>query len=135
VTDRLDLERCGRRPIAGGGFGDIYQGMLAGDEKVAIKCARLYLRHGDDGQKILKVGDILSWQLVSLTTCGDQRAARELHTWSSLKHVNIVELVGLAQFRDQISMVSPWMEHGALPEYISRYPEVDRCQLVGCPLK
>jgi hypothetical protein len=60
VTGRLDLERCGRHPIAGGGFGDIYEGMLIGDERVAIKCARLYLRNGSDGCKVLKVCAVLN---------------------------------------------------------------------------
>jgi hypothetical protein len=32
----------------------------------------------------------------------NQRAARELYTWSSLKNINIVELVGLAQFQDMM---------------------------------
>jgi serine/threonine protein kinase len=61
----------------------------------------------------------------------DQRAAHELYVWSLLKHTNIVELVGLADFKDQMSMVSPWMENGSLPEYIIRHPGVDRIQLVS----
>jgi serine/threonine protein kinase len=130
VTCRLNLEKCGGHPIAGGGFGDVYEGMLIGDKKVAIKCARLYLRNGNDGFKVLKVCTVLN-SLVAPHRLWYQRAAHELYTWSSLKHENIVELVGLAQFQGQISMVSPWMENGPLPEYISRHPEVDRISLVG----
>ncbi|KAG8730651.1 hypothetical protein FRC10_002451, partial [Ceratobasidium sp. 414] len=33
VTDKLDLDQCGTHPIAGGGFGDIYQGALVGGAK------------------------------------------------------------------------------------------------------
>jgi hypothetical protein len=60
VTDKLDLKRCGRHPIAAGGFGDIYKGVLVGDEEVAIKCARLHVRTGDDGCKVLKVCTVLN---------------------------------------------------------------------------
>ncbi|KAG8791438.1 hypothetical protein FRC12_009198 [Ceratobasidium sp. 428] len=112
ITGELDLDRCGRSPISGGGFGDVYQGTLKGGEKVVIKCARLYLQQDDvSGYKILK------------------RAARELHTWSRLEHENIVSLLGLAQFRDQMAMVSAWMDNGTLLHYITRYPAADRYQL------
>ncbi|KAF8600432.1 kinase-like protein, partial [Ceratobasidium sp. AG-I] len=111
VTGDLDPKRCGNRPISGGGFGDVYQGRLTNNKSIAIKCARLYLLQGNDGYKVLK------------------RAARELHAWSTLRHENILELVGLALFRDQLSMISPWMDGGALPDYIERNPNVDRLQL------
>ncbi|KAG9100172.1 hypothetical protein FS749_016035 [Ceratobasidium sp. UAMH 11750] len=112
ITDRLELARCGRAPISGGGFGDIYQGTLSGGERVAIKCPRLYLQQNDtDSHKVLK------------------HAARELYVWSRLKHNNVLELLGLALFRDQMAMISPWMESGALLDYIKRNPTVDRCQL------
>jgi hypothetical protein len=71
VTDKLVLERCSSLPIAGGGFGDIYEGRLIGDEKVAIKCARLYLRNGSDGCKVLKVCTVLNRLAATLTIYGN----------------------------------------------------------------
>lgn len=59
-----------------------------------------------------------------------QHAARELHTWSKCRHPNVVELLGLAEFRGQIGMVSFWMENGNLPSYLARHHDADRCQLV-----
>lgn len=59
-----------------------------------------------------------------------QRAAREIHVWSTLQHENVLELIGLALFRDQLSMISPWMGGGVLPSYLERYPNVNRLQLV-----
>ncbi|KAG8777306.1 hypothetical protein FRC12_000440 [Ceratobasidium sp. 428] len=112
VTNQLDLARCERTPITCGGFGDIYRGTLNGGQRVAIKCARLYLRHGDtNGHKILK------------------RSARELHVWSRFEHENVLELLGLVQFQDRVAMVSPWMDNGTLLQYISRNPTEDRYQL------
>ncbi|KAG9082428.1 hypothetical protein FS749_006848 [Ceratobasidium sp. UAMH 11750] len=112
ITHELDLGQSGRAPISGGGFGDIYKGVLNGGRGVAIKCARLYLRQDDEkGHKVLK------------------HAARELYIWSRLKHDNVLPLLGLAQYRDQMAMISPWMDNGTLLEYIERNPTVDRCQL------
>ncbi|KAG9100250.1 hypothetical protein FRC06_004354 [Ceratobasidium sp. 370] len=111
VTEKLDLGRCGEHPIRGGGFGDIYQGVLIGGAKVAIKCPRLFLQNDEPGGKILK--DI----------------AQEIYVWSKLRHPNILELIGLSTFHGQISIVSLWMENGTLTEYISKNQEADRFQL------
>ncbi|KAG8713140.1 hypothetical protein FRC09_019055 [Ceratobasidium sp. 395] len=111
VTSELDLNQCGIRPITGGGFGDIYQGMLVGGVKVAIKCPRLFLTYDEQGKKVLK------------------NVAREIYAWSKLKHPNVLELIGLATFRGQISIVSSWMENGTLPDYVSKCPDVDRFEL------
>ncbi|KAG9084174.1 hypothetical protein FS749_005426 [Ceratobasidium sp. UAMH 11750] len=58
-----------------------------------------------------------------------KRTARELYTWSKCEHPNVVRLLGLARFRDQIAMVSLWMENGQLRTYINQYPNVDRFDL------
>ncbi|KAG8714121.1 hypothetical protein FRC08_012336 [Ceratobasidium sp. 394] len=111
VTQRLDLNRCGNFPIAGGGFGDIYQGALVCGTRVAIKCPRLFLNNDKQGNETLK------------------NVAREIYAWSKLKHPNVLELIGLSTFRGQISMVSAWMENGTLPCFIVANPGVDRYQL------
>ncbi|KAG9119625.1 hypothetical protein FRC07_005279 [Ceratobasidium sp. 392] len=111
VSDKLDLSQCATHPIAGGGFGDIFQGVLVGGTKVAIKCPRLFLRNDEQGNKILK------------------NIAREIYAWSKLKHPNVLELVGLSTFRGQISIVSSWMENGTLPDYVTKHPEADRFEL------
>jgi hypothetical protein len=55
---------------------------------------------------------------------------RELYTWSKAKHENVQELLGVVLFQGRLGMVSPWMEHGNMQEYIRKYPQVDRRQLV-----
>ncbi|KAF8603021.1 kinase-like protein [Ceratobasidium sp. AG-I] len=52
--------------------------------------------------------------------------ARELYTWSKFHHENVLELLGVANFQDRIAMVSPWMDNGALPNYIAQRRNVDR---------
>ncbi|KAF8595206.1 kinase-like protein, partial [Ceratobasidium sp. AG-I] len=51
---------------------------------------------------------------------------RELYHWSKLKHQNVLELLGVALFQGQLSMVSPWMANGTLQEYIAKNRHVDR---------
>jgi hypothetical protein len=53
LTNALDLSACTQHPISGGGFGDIYAGVLENGERVAIKCARV--NFGDsEGYKMIK---------------------------------------------------------------------------------
>lgn len=55
ITSDIDLSRCSSKPIAGGGFGDVYQGILHNGSKVAIKCPRLYLDASEENRDVLKV--------------------------------------------------------------------------------
>ncbi|QRW23085.1 kinase domain protein [Rhizoctonia solani] len=59
----------------------------------------------------------------------NQRAAREIHTWSKCQHPNVVELIGLTVFRECLAMVSEWEDNGNMPHYLSRNPTVNRCEL------
>ena len=63
-----------------------------------------------------------------------QRGARELYNWSKARHENILELTGIAMFRGQLAMISPWMENGTLSAYIHKNPGVDRWALVSVVL-
>ncbi|KAF8600424.1 kinase-like protein [Ceratobasidium sp. AG-I] len=111
VTGDIDLAQCSSRPVAGGGFGDIYRGSLKGGSQVAMKCPRLYLTANDDNRNVLKA------------------AAREIYTWSKCKHAHVLELIGLASFRGHVAMVSSWMAHKSLSNYLTQQPDVDRCEL------
>lgn len=55
---------------------------------------------------------------------------REIYYWSKAKHQNIQELMGVIMFQGRLGMVSLWMDHGNLREYIGKYPDVDRYSLV-----
>ncbi|CUA67183.1 Microtubule-actin cross-linking factor 1, isoforms 1/2/3/5 [Rhizoctonia solani] len=96
--------------ICKGGFGDVHQGALRNGDQVAVKCLRMLGIHDND-EKQLKF------------------AAHELYVWSKCRHRNVLKLLGVAIYNNQIAMVSPWMANGDLPRYLSRYPEADRYDL------
>ncbi|KAG8790414.1 hypothetical protein FRC12_011929 [Ceratobasidium sp. 428] len=111
ISSRLDAAQCNEFPISRGGFGDVYQGALLGGTKVALKCFRFYVNEREAKELTLK------------------HAARELYTWSKCRHPNVVELLGLAEFRGQIAMVSPWMASGGIDQLNRSNRTIDRCRL------
>ncbi|KAF8595411.1 kinase-like protein [Ceratobasidium sp. AG-I] len=97
--------------MSSGGFGDVYQGTMRNGAQVALKCLRCYVNKGEVNQNALK------------------HAAKELYAWSKCKHNNVVQLLGLAEFRGQITMVSPWMENGSVSR-LDKSVSIDyRCTL------
>ncbi|ELU37033.1 Pkinase domain-containing protein [Rhizoctonia solani AG-1 IA] len=109
VTKRLDLGQCAQDPVSYGGFGDVYTGTLGDGLNVAMKCLRVTTRaDGVETRSHLK------------------RAAHEVYVWSKCKHSNVLELVGVAQYRSRIVMVSPWMKQGNLVTFLSKNPDVDK---------
>ncbi|KAG8701126.1 phosphatidylinositol-binding protein scs2 [Ceratobasidium sp. 394] len=109
LTDTLDPSAQSQYPIAGGGFGDVYKGGLLGGTSIAIKCMRITADpYSDEDQKHLK------------------SAAREIHAWSKLEHCYVSKFLGLALFRGNIAMISPWAERGSLPTYLAKRPSLNR---------
>ncbi|KAF8205640.1 kinase-like domain-containing protein [Mycena galopus ATCC 62051] len=87
-------------PSFGGGFGDIYRAMY-GDQPVALKRMRYFLR-GSDLRRI------------RLKFC------REALVWKDLHHPHILPFLGIDRdsFPSSLCMVSPWMEHGTVMNYL-----------------
>ncbi|CAE6502587.1 unnamed protein product, partial [Rhizoctonia solani] len=110
ITDSLDLAECRQMPVSTGGFGDIYLGSLKSGDLVAIKCPRLRV----DTRERRKEFKVLF------------HSAHELYVWSKCEHPNVMPLLGMALYKDRMAMISPWMEHGTMVVYLSRYPQVDR---------
>ncbi|KAG9091676.1 hypothetical protein FS749_016360 [Ceratobasidium sp. UAMH 11750] len=111
LTGNLNPASPNPQPIAHGGFGSVYREELHDGRKVAVKALRVSLDDDDESGKLPK------------------RAARELYTWSRCQHPNVLPLLGLAKFQDQIRMVSLWMENGNLPSYLDKHPELSRCDM------
>ncbi|KAG8723275.1 hypothetical protein FRC09_003987 [Ceratobasidium sp. 395] len=102
------------REIRRGGLGRVHQAQMRNGRKVAVKALREIV---DDPSE---------------TNCKTKkRAGREGYNWSKFKHPNILQLLGVARHGDEVVLVSPWVEHGTLLKYISRYPEANLCDLVS----
>ncbi|KAG9127452.1 hypothetical protein FRC07_013635 [Ceratobasidium sp. 392] len=111
LSQQLDVSSCSLTPISRGGFGEVYRGKLLDGTSVAVKTVFIHKDDHDQERKHLK------------------RTARELYTWSKCNHPNVAKLLGLAEFRQQIAMVSAWMENGDLRTYVNKNPNVDRLRL------
>ncbi|CCO35742.1 Cysteine-rich receptor-like protein kinase 7 Short=Cysteine-rich RLK7 [Rhizoctonia solani AG-1 IB] len=105
LTEYINTLRCGKSPINRGGFGDIWKGELTDGRPVAMK--RIY-----EGERKL-----------------NKRLAQELYAWSKANHQNVLELLGLAYYRDYLVMISPWMKYGSIHEYLGQHPESNRLHL------
>ncbi|QRW23247.1 protein tyrosine kinase domain-containing protein [Rhizoctonia solani] len=111
LTKEIDNNAFTEHPVSHGGFSDIYRGRLLDNAHVAIKVLRISATGITEDLKHFK------------------HAARELHTWSKCAHPNVLSLLGLAEFRGRIGMISPWMTQGSLPRYLERTPDANRYNL------
>ncbi|KZT54925.1 kinase-like protein [Calocera cornea HHB12733] len=97
---------------ASGAHGDIWQASYRG-AKVALKTMTM-----------------TSWS-VSAKKERNHRLMNELNIWTELKHPNILELYGVSEREPYgLALVSPWLEHGDVNQYMKAYPGVQRYPLV-----
>ncbi|KAJ6463328.1 kinase-like domain-containing protein [Mycena sanguinolenta] len=90
-------------PTFGGGYGDIFRASY-NSKPVALKRMRYFLR----GAELRRV---------HLKFC------REALVWKDLRHPNILTFLGIDRdsFPSTLCMVSPWMEHGTILNYLQNH--------------
>ncbi|KAG8794728.1 hypothetical protein FRC12_022243 [Ceratobasidium sp. 428] len=111
VSTQLDPGSCSIHPISQSKSSKVYRARLHDLTQVAVK---LKIRCPDSATD---------------DTPHLQDAARELFIWSNCRHENVLPLLGLAEFRNQLAIVSRWADHGSMPSYISRNPGASRYDL------
>ncbi|KAG8741492.1 hypothetical protein FRC10_002743 [Ceratobasidium sp. 414] len=111
--------------VARGGLSDVYLATRPDGTRVAIKCLR---QHDPKHIKVRTTYVQLIDSFLALIVF--QRTARELQTWSKLKHQNVLELYGLALFQGCLAMVSPWMKYGSVSSVVKKWPGMDRYKLL-----
>ncbi|KAJ8081999.1 hypothetical protein PM082_007845 [Marasmius tenuissimus] len=110
-----NVKKLGEFPIAAGGFGDVWQGIIGeSTEFVCLKVVKIYL-HSD--MKRLS-----------------NEYMREAILWRQMKHPNLLPFLGMYQFEShqQLCLISPWMGNGNLVQYLrtTRREDVDHHTLV-----
>ncbi|KAG8880140.1 hypothetical protein FRB98_005312 [Tulasnella sp. 332] len=90
------------RPIGGGGYCDLFQGVL---RPVGLKLAMKRPRFASKGSEAAEDAT--------------RRFQREADIWSSMKHVNILMFYGLVWIRNDVYLVSPWMKNGDLATFVA----------------
>ena len=51
-------------------------------------------------------------------------------TWKSLRHPNVLPLLGVMMTENRFVMISEWMENGRINEYVRAHGDTDRLKLV-----
>ena len=51
-------------------------------------------------------------------------------TWKTLRHPNVLPLIGVTMTETQFAMVSEWMESGNINDFVKKHPDADRLGLV-----
>jgi len=55
---------------------------------------------------------------------------REVAAWKTLRHPNVLPLLGATMDGDRLVMVSEWMANGNIDEFVGANPNADRLGLV-----
>ncbi|KAJ7041077.1 hypothetical protein C8F04DRAFT_947734, partial [Mycena alexandri] len=103
------LQKVGHQ-VAGGGFGDIWKGLVRG-QSVSVKIVRLF--QNSDIKAALK------------------EFTREALVWRQLCHPNLLPFFGLYYFDGRLCLVSPWMEMGNIMQFLKKEPQINRVSLVS----
>ncbi|KAK6992505.1 kinase-like domain-containing protein [Favolaschia claudopus] len=92
------LQKIGKQ-VAGGGYGDIWKGLLRG-QRVCIKMMRIFQK--DDIQLAIKAILTNSYNQQCLQLC----------------HPNLLPFFGLYFIEERLCLISPWMDDGNIMEYL-----------------
>ncbi|CAE6471781.1 unnamed protein product [Rhizoctonia solani] len=113
LTQRIDSSQSSELPLSSGNFRDIYRGTLQDGTLIRLESLRFQAGVAGDGRKLLK------------------HTAHEIYAWSKCQHSNILQLIGVAQYRGRLAMISPWVEHNDLILFLSqqRYSQIARLKL------
>ncbi|QRV95997.1 WD repeat and SOCS box-containing protein 1 [Ceratobasidium sp. AG-Ba] len=91
--------------------GDVYRCKLETGAEVAVKASRITSGPNEQNRELF------------------QHMAREMRMWSTFRHDNVQVLLGLADLRGQMGLVTTWEPNGSLPGYLERHPEADRYKM------
>jgi hypothetical protein len=56
-------------------------------------------------------------------------------TWKSLRHPNVLPLIGVTMSENRFAMISDWMANGNINGFVKARPDANRLELVGFSFK
>lgn len=112
----------------GGAFCDLFCGRHLRLGKVALK--RLRTDMSKSGH--IPVRSLTLTRALVLDICLSlrQHFLGEVQLWQSLSHPHLLPFLGVL-FDDRISLVSPFVENGSLPEYLLKHPDSNYVKFVS----
>ena len=51
--------------------------------------------------------------------------------WKTLRHPNVLQLIGVTMTSDRFEMISDWMLNGNITDFVRAHPQTNRMELVG----
>ena len=54
-------------------------------------------------------------------------------TWKALNHPNVLTLLGVILTKERFAMVSEWMTHGNINQFVTAHRDANRFELVSSP--
>jgi len=60
-----------------------------------------------------------------------QRFCKEVMTWKTLRHPNVLPLIGVMMSETQFAMISDWMVNGNINDFVKAHPDANRLELVS----
>ena len=55
--------------------------------------------------------------------------------WKTLRHSNVLPLMGVTMSEVQFAMISEWMVNGNINDFVRTHPDEDRLRLVSFPFE
>ncbi|KAL0569149.1 Rho guanine nucleotide exchange factor [Marasmius crinis-equi] len=100
-----NVKRFGKYPINSGGFGEVWKGVIGdSSQHVCLKIVKIY--YDSNIEQLAK------------------QCLREAILWRQMKHPNVLPFLGVYKLEHdrQLCLISPWMEHGNLVQYLKTTP-------------
>ena len=115
-----------------GGFAEVFKCQQSCGREIAVKV--LLPRTYNGSQRMVDVGHRPTYD--SLHTIANrvprsQRFCKEVITWNTLRHPNILPLLGVVMADNRFAMVSEWMTNGNINEFVTTRPCENRFELVS----
>ena len=65
----------------------------------------------------------------------EQKFCCEVVLWKQFKHPNLLPLMGAKKSPQTLMMISEWMEHGTIMDFVISHPKTNRLKLVRTSAK